>query len=205
MKHEKIKELLPLYIDSGLTAEEKEAVKKHLKDCSECKKALQEYQQNYNFISNLAELAVPEGFKESILKKAGEEMKEKDNRQVSLFEKIKGSFSLPIRIPAGVLGLAALVLVVFISTLPGLLNNGNNMTDYNLLKKDNLNNQVQYFSYSASDMNYSAPESNMRMASLAAKENTVAIEQKIIKRANLVIEKINIDEVNEIQIGRAHV
>ncbi|NLJ84510.1 MAG: DUF4349 domain-containing protein [Halanaerobiaceae bacterium] len=201
MKHEKIKELLPLYIDSGLTAEEKEAVKKHLKDCSECKKALQEYQQNYNFISNLAELAVPEGFKESILKKAGEEMKEKDNRQVSLFEKIKGSFSLPIRIPAGVLGLAALVLVVFISTLPGLLNNGNNMTDYNLLKKDNLNNQVQYFSYSASDMNYSAPESNMRMASLAAKENTVAIEQKIIKRANLVIEKINIDEVNEILIN----
>ena len=200
MKHEKIK-LLPLYIDSGLTAEEKEAVKKHLKDCSECKKALQEYQQNYNFISNLAELAVPEGFKESILKKAGEEMKEKDNRQVSLFEKIKGSFSLPIRIPAGVLGLAALVLVVFISTLPGLLNNGNNMTDYNLLKKDNLNNQVQYFSYSASDMNYSAPESNMRMASLAAKENTVAIEQKIIKRANLVIEKINIDEVNEILIN----
>jgi len=201
MKHEKIKDLLPLYIDGGLTKEEKETVENHLSDCRECQKELQEYQKNYDFISNLAELKVPEGFKESIFKKVGEGMKEKEKRQASLFEKIKSSFALPVRIPAGVLGLAAIVLIVFISAIPGLINTGHNIAENNLLKSDNLSNQVQYFSYGASDLSYSAPESNMRMASLASKESAAVIEQKIIKRANLVIEKSDIDVLDEVLIN----
>src|SRR5690606_15927083 len=88
-----------------------------------------------------------------------------------------------------------------ISAIPGLINTGHNIAENNLLKSDNLSNQVQYFSYGASDLNYSAPESNMRMASLASKESAAVIEQKIIKRANLVIEKSDIDVLDEVLIN----
>lgn len=91
MTHDKIKELLPLYIDKGLSPEEEDLVQEHLNNCPECQKELKEYQENHLFLSRLKEFTVPEGFKESILKKVGEGMKEKSTSPFGT--KLKASLS----------------------------------------------------------------------------------------------------------------
>jgi len=208
MKHKKIKELLPLYIDdsdNGLTDNEKNLIKVHIKDCAECQKELREYQENYSFLSSLKE-KVPGGFKESILEKVGEEMDSnninKDNK-VNIIERIKKFFAFPVKIPAGVIGLAAIVLIVFISGIPGTLLN-NNLIDNQYEIREELND------YQTQDMNFynkssqAAPEAKMRTANeqiqnlnmLTDSPNIAEVERKIIMRANLSIESKNIDEVD---------
>lgn len=203
MTHDKIKELLPLYIDKGLNPEEEDLVQEHLNNCPECQKELKEYQENHLFLSRLKEFTVPEGFKESILKKVGEGMKEKEHK--SLWDKIKGFFVLPVRVPAGVLGLAAVILLVFITTLSGLFSNTNNLNNYNLLREKSLTDQAQYFSYSTPEASYNTLDSSLGRASLLSMEKgeslNTTVEQKLIKRANLVIEKSNIDEVDQLLLN----
>ncbi|MFW5992013.1 MAG: anti-sigma factor family protein [Halanaerobiaceae bacterium] len=69
MKHKKIKELLPLYIDNGLTTDEKEKVEQHLKECRECQEELQMYRENSHLLSSLDTLKAPAGFVDSIKKR----------------------------------------------------------------------------------------------------------------------------------------
>lgn len=195
MKHEEIKDLLPLYIDNGLTEKERELIKNHLLQCPECQKELEEYQENYNFLASLKKEEVPSGFSESILRKVKEEMKD-ENKDISLLARFKKFFKIPVKIPAGIIGLAAVVLLIIITGLPR----------GTLLKDDSLNNdflksnEAQYFGYEQA-----APEETrmksmlMDMDSAAgqtAPQNTVDFEQKLIKRANLVIETSNIDNID---------
>ena len=208
MKHKKIKELLPLYIDDSdnrLTDNEKNLIKEHLKDCPECQKELSEYQENYSFLSSLKEKA-PGGFKESILEKIGEEMKNNNvnkNKELTVLERIKSCFTFPIRIPAGLIGLTAIIVLLLITGLPGSFINDNLQDNQYEIRK-------QSYDYQTQDMNFNtrssqpAPEAKMRSANeqvqnlnmLTDSPNMAEVERKIIMRANLSIEIKNIDEVD---------
>lgn len=202
MKHERIKELLPLYIDGGLNGKEKNLLKEHLKNCAECQKELKEYQENYNFLSSLDEKA-PSGFTKSILKKVGDEMKEKKvnkNNKLTFIERIKNFFAAPVKIPAGVIGLAAIVLLVFISGFPG-----------SILKNNFLNNQItenlqnQDLGFYGNNRTVPSPQNEMKITESKQRQNILLdsetdiadIERKIIKRADLSIEVKNIDTISD--------
>jgi hypothetical protein len=45
MEHEKIKELIPYYLDGELEAEQAKALEAHLKECSKCREELKELQK----------------------------------------------------------------------------------------------------------------------------------------------------------------
>jgi len=208
MKHKKIKELLPLYIDdsdNGLTDNEKNLIKEHLKDCPECQKELNEYQENYSFLTSLEEKA-PDGFKESILEKVGGEMKNNnvnENKDLTILERIKGYFTLPVRIPAGLIGLTAIIALVLITGIPGSLINNN-------LQDNQYELQEQSYGYQTQDISFNnrssqpAPLADMKSANeqgqspnmLTSSPDMAEVERKIIMRANLSIEIKNIDVVD---------
>jgi len=196
MKHEEIKDLLPLYIDNGLTEKEAEIIKNHLLQCPECQKELEEYQENYSFLASLEKEEVPSGFSESILRKVSEDMKD-ENKDISLLARFKKFFKIPVKIPAGVIGLAAVVLLIIITGLPGTLLKDNSLNN-DFLKS----NEIQFLGYEQ-QKSAAAPEEtrmkSMSMDSAAGQTpllNTVEFEQKLIKRANLVIETSNIDNID---------
>ncbi len=207
MKHKKIKELLPLYIDDSdneLTDKEKNLIKEHLKNCPKCRKELEEYQENYSFLSALEEKA-PSGFKESILEKVGEEMKNNNvnkNKELTVLERIKMFFTFPIRIPAGLIGLAAIIVLILITGLPGSFINGNLQDNQYEIREELNDYQSQDISFNKSSQ--PAPEAKMRSANeqgqnlnmLTESSNMAEVERKIIMRANLSIEIKNIDEVD---------
>lgn len=204
MKHEKIKELLPLYIDNGLTEHEEKLVKDHLQNCKKCQKELKHYQKNYIFLSSQKEIKVPTGFKKSILNKLSEKKKDshvnKEKGELSLLKRIKKIFAFPVKIPAGVIGIAALVLLVFITNLPATMLNNNDSINNNLVQREGINNQAQYFSSldSAQDNRMKIAESTpQRNVNLLSNTPNTQLEQKIIKRANLVIEINNLDNVDK--------
>ena len=203
MKHKKIKELLPLYIDNGLTDQEKNLVKEHLQNCKDCQKELKEYKENYTLLSSLKEKA-PSGFTQSIIEKVGDEMKNKDNKNndITLFERIKKFFVLPVKIPAGLIGLAAIILLVFISGLSGTLFNNNYLSNQNQIREELADEDLGFYS---NRMAETAPQSEMKLAGSEQRQNImldnntdmVEIERKIIQRANLSIEVKNIDQIND--------
>ncbi|MFP4662630.1 MAG: DUF4349 domain-containing protein [Halanaerobiales bacterium] len=228
MKHEDYKELLPLYIDKGLNDKEKKLLETHLEECEECQKELKEYQQNYDFLSSLEKEKAPSGFSQSIMNKVNREMdgkiineeKQHDNNDMSLLKRINNYFKKPLKIPAGVVGLAIIVLLIFISGIPAslLLENyrGEQHEMQQEITEDSADNDL-YFSISESpqrampqEMKSEASENQMQndgvqseMDSLIQNESVspeaegpAEIERKIIQRANLTIETNNIEQIN---------
>lgn len=53
MKHQKIQNQLSAYLDNELTSEERRVVDKHLPDCPECMKMLEDFQLNQQQIAGL--------------------------------------------------------------------------------------------------------------------------------------------------------
>lgn len=75
MKHQEIKELLPLYIDGGLDRDEVELVEAHLAECEECRQELESYQENFAFLSEVDDVEVSADFLASVMRRVHEEQR----------------------------------------------------------------------------------------------------------------------------------
>ena len=201
INHKKIKKLLPLYIDNELSKKEKDLIKEHLEECPECQTELKSYQDNYQLLSSLDEIKAPQGFYDSIKNKGGLIMKE-EKKRLNIIENLKNIFSKPLQIPAGVIGLAAIVLVIGIFST-GILNN-----IFDNQSPDEMQEFANFYGNDSLQFKESAQPlaENMAMRSQAVNENVLhdsaspEIERKVIHRANLTIEVKNISDINSIVI-----
>ena len=66
---EKIKELLPLYIEKELSDEETELIRKHLENCAECRKEHAFFASMLENLSSMPEPELPKGFHEKLMRK----------------------------------------------------------------------------------------------------------------------------------------
>ncbi|NLM96629.1 MAG: DUF4349 domain-containing protein [Halanaerobiaceae bacterium] len=203
MTHERIKELLPLYIDNGLTEKETEIIKAHLKQCPECQKELEEYQENHEFLASLEKEEVPSGFSKSILRKVRKDMKD-EKKDIYLLERFRNLLKKPVKVPAGVIGLAAVVLLVIISSLGYFVKDDPIQYKYESQYSDNeflYRNDLQFSGFEP-EFSTTPEAAKMRTMSMdqvagsASLLNTADFEQKLIKRAILVIETNNIDNID---------
>lgn len=135
MKHAEIKELLPLYIDGGLDKDEVQLVETHLAQCENCRRELEAYQANFDFLANSEDIEVPETFMASVLQKIELERQSMDeevkNARPALFgqsaerknggaiDGLKRFFQWRMQIPLGALSvaLAAVLLIALIGPL----------------------------------------------------------------------------------------
>lgn len=205
MRHEKIKELLPLYIDNSLTVQEEELINNHLEDCTECQEELKEYQQNYQLLSSLEKEKAPIDLVDSIINKINQNVTEEksynDNNKKNILKRIKDLFILPVKVPAGIISLAAAILLMAITTLPANFLSDNDYLNKEFQAKDESRNyQIQNYNQSSQAI----PETRMKITGSSQQENNelltdssdIISEQKIIKRGNLIIEVNKIDKVN---------
>lgn len=75
MKHQELKELLPLYVDGGLDKDEEEWVESHLAECEECRKELESYQEHYDFLTQIDDVEVSADFLASVMRRVREEQR----------------------------------------------------------------------------------------------------------------------------------
>ncbi|MEJ6951111.1 DUF4349 domain-containing protein [Natronospora cellulosivora (SeqCode)] len=212
MNHKKIKNLLPLYIDKGLDDKEMKLIKNHLNECPECKNELIKYKNNYNFLSSLEEIQAPKDFVKKIKKKSGVSMNMK-NKKKDVIYKVKDFLSKPLPIPSGIVGIAVIILFIFIIGSPSNLFNEQRSKEQEDLA--NIRTEVQNFTtfQSNNDLSQSlVKESNMMTRSLALESKNIADnanninpenQRKLIHRANLTIEVKNIEEINELVLNIA--
>ena len=216
MKHEKIKKLLPLYIDDGLTENEEKILENHLENCKECQKKLKEYKQNHNLLSSVEKEKAPENLSKLILNKINKEktdeykenIQNNNNHTNKILSKIKNLFTRTVKVPAGLIALASVILIVSIAGLPGFLLDNQNSSNNNFQAEK----QYSHFQSQTYDQNnqitpntQSIDNSRMKLAGNSSQQNknlnsnssNIEIEQKIIKRANLTIESNNIDQIED--------
>ncbi len=196
MKHEKIKELLALYFDNELTNQEEQLIKEHLQNCQECQQELNQYQENQNLLNSLQKEKAPIDFVESILEKVDEDKKREYtgvNKKKNLINRIKDLFTLPVRMPVGIIALMTAILLISLTGLPGTLLNDNRSLDNDFQTRDELS-----FYRTTQDAKMQTAESLPEQNSNLLTDDSLNREsaQKIIKRANLVIELKNIEEIN---------
>lgn len=135
MKHAEIKELLPLYIDGGLDRDEVEMIEAHLAQCENCRRELEAYQANFDFLANSEEIEVPETFMASLMEKIeleresiDEEVKaarprlfgqSAEGETVGVWDKLKAFFKWRMQIPLGALSvaMAAVLLIALVGPL----------------------------------------------------------------------------------------
>ena len=98
-----IKNSLPLYAESLLSADEKRAVEEHLAECADCSKVLADLKQTAAITQELPEVEPPPWFKQKIMAKVREEAGKKSFAQ-------KWFYPLRIKIPVQVM--ATIVIVV---------------------------------------------------------------------------------------------
>lgn len=77
MKHQEIKELLPLYVDGGLDPDEVGLVEAHLAECEECRSELVSYEENYTFLAQINDVEVSADFLASVMRRVEEERRQK--------------------------------------------------------------------------------------------------------------------------------
>ncbi len=202
MKHEEIKELLPLYIDNDLTDQEKTILEHHLQECEECQEELKKYQENRELLLSLRKEKVPKNLVETVMNKFDQEIKEKEptNKMDISLKRIKDFITSPVKVPAGVMGLAAVILIIAITGLPAVFQNNNDFLSNN--------KTVDYYtedylaapeSFSTSDTTRSKALDSSQQQSFNLSDTTnpnTDFEQKIIKTADLIIELSNIDNIN---------
>lgn len=195
MKHEKIKELLPLYIDNSLNKEEYTIVEKHLKECEECRAKLVEYQENYNQLSNLKKINPPENLLPSIMNKINKKDKTK-NRQTNILNKVKEFFFTPLRVPAGLVSAIAIIAVIALTFV--LSNPGNNIGQQNYFNPSDNNGYGRI--YSQSPQGITTREIKLDKKSIPSPDNELSAEQrKIIKTARLNL------EIDDIQVAQQYI
>ncbi len=201
MKHEKIKELLPLYIDGGLTEQEKKLVKEHLQNCEECREELKKYRENRDLLSSIEKEKAPAGFDKSVLNKIyhNPENEQFNNKKKSILKRIKNFFTLPVKVPAGVVALAVVVLLVSITGLPGIFLGDNNFDFQG--REESLDYRSQNYnqiSQSVPDAQSTPETARLKMAESPEQneEQILDSQQKLIQRANLIIELKDIDTID---------
>ncbi|MFW6022321.1 MAG: DUF4349 domain-containing protein [Halanaerobiaceae bacterium] len=221
MKHENIRELLPLYIDNELSTEEKNLIKEHLKNCSQCQKELKKYQENSALLSSMKKIQAPSNFAETILNKVGENMKDQKNdnntKKNTFLDKIRNFFSFPVKIPAGIIGLVVIIILITFTGIPNSLFNQNSqleskpeiMRDSSGIQNESLFNlgdtAQQYGSQKTKSYKSTNPSANqdiMRSSEIASEPPNESseisqIDRRIIKRANLSIEIKDIGGLND--------
>ncbi|QTL97742.1 DUF4349 domain-containing protein [Iocasia frigidifontis] len=195
MRHEKIKELLPLYIDNSLNKEEYTIIEKHLEECEECRAELAEYQENYNQLTNLKNIAPPEDLLLSIMNKINKKDK-KENKQDSIVNRLKKYFFTPLRVPAGLVSAIAIIAVI---ALTFVLNNpGNNIDQQNYFNPSDSNGYGGIYRQSSPEI--ATQEIKMDKNLAAAPDNEISTEQrKIIKTARLNL------EIDDIQVAHQYI
>jgi hypothetical protein len=216
MKHEKFKELLPLYLDDSLTKKEKELIENHLQNCEECQKELKKYLENHNLLSSLKQEKAPAYFTKSVLDKIAknklknnirDKQLNKNDNSNSILMKIKNFFTTPVRVPAGIIGITAIILLIFITGLPYSFLNNNNSLNNDLPLRDN---SINYQSQNLEQISQYAPDkqstTDLKTGELSPSVDERLIdssqteseesEQKIIKTANLAFELNDIEEIN---------
>ncbi len=199
MKHNKIKELLPLYIDNGLIEEERLLLETHLKTCQECQNLLEDYQKNYNILSTVSELEVPENFLPTLMEKIKRGNPEMDNIQFeqknSLLERARNLFRTPIKMPAGLIGVSILVVIFLFSGITGNL--GFNR-DPGLGQPENINYLLK--DTRELEQRMVEPETGILQETPQAVQDLVKSEsqRKLIQRAYLTIEVSQIENINEL-------
>ncbi len=205
MKHEQLKEILPLYIDGGLDKDEAEMIEAHLAECEQCRGNLAKYQNNYDFLSAMDDVEVDEGFLLSVMERIREE-KSTTQIQEQIISKNKGEnngknwlewlremFRFRLRVPLGALGvgLAVILLIVIINPFKGVqYEDGRLQNDLPRTYQSEINNQVQL-----KGRQLQSPEmDNMQFVQEQANDlgggQTVpeTIERKIIQTADLRVE-----------------
>lgn len=86
VSHEKIKSLLPLYLEGGLDAKEMEKVEEHLKECQACRDELVSYEKLFNSFQNEKIQAPSQDLRIKFLE-ALEEEKKNQGRVISMNKK----------------------------------------------------------------------------------------------------------------------
>lgn len=215
MRHEELKEILPLYIDGGLDRDEVEMVEAHLAECEECRKELDIYEQNFDYLSMAKDVEVSDDFLISVMQRVAEEKRQMEleeehdavrvqkQQKVSWWGRLRDLLGYRMRIPVGAVG--ALAVAVMLMLVIGPLANLQYQEPGEL-------DGYQYFGAEPDglyDQNLKMP-SPARMAEpelmrakefaapgAAADQGIAQIERKLIQRANLTIEVKNLEVSNK--------
>ncbi|MCK4259857.1 MAG: DUF4349 domain-containing protein [Halanaerobiales bacterium] len=197
MKHEELKELLPLYVDGGLDIDEIELIEKHIKECEECSIELAEYQKNYDLLSTVEEVEVSDEFLFSVMEKVqGENSVKRVRRQSkdSFSNRVRNLFKIKLQVPVGAMGaIAAVLLLVILIRIPFEGFGGT---------EDYFDEGSRFFGNYQTEMSPSRSEANPKMLSGYSADSANAssmneIEAKIIQTANLVVEVKDINIANK--------
>ncbi len=198
MKHEELKELLPLYVDGGLDIDELEILEAHLAECEECRIELADYQKNYSLFSTVEDIEVSDDFLTNVMRRVQDEKVESQVRvqpKPSVWNRLKDLMRVRLQIPIGAMGaIAAMILVVALVWIPlsgGLIN----------LEEAPKYNEPYYQNEISPLRSYGEPElAKMQMdvvPELAGVQAADQIEAKIIQTANIKVEVKDIESANE--------
>ncbi len=119
MKCEECKDLLWLYLDNTLTAEEETVVVDHIEHCADCKGELENIKEMKEMLDSLPEVDLPEGYHGTLMEKIKAEQ-QKETKVISLAERKKDKFKWK---NMGLVA-AAICLVVVGSTTGNFFNMG---------------------------------------------------------------------------------
>lgn len=199
MNHDKIKKLLPLYVDNGLEPEEKKLVTEHLKKCQECRQLLNKYRENYTFLSNMKKEEPPADMVQNIISKTRKQKNsslEDNNTNNSLIKRLKDFFTFPVKIPAGIIGVATVIILLLLTGIPETIykNETNKIPD----------EELQYFNKTEQESIPPSPDTvqykNLTRSDTAQNQNITSDmldNRKIIETANLIIEVKDIKNIDQ--------
>ncbi|ACL69157.1 DUF4349 domain-containing protein [Halothermothrix orenii] len=200
MNHQKLKDLLPLYVDNGLNDEEKNLVEKHLKECEECRNELKHYRQNFNILSSTEGVEPPQDIVESVMEGLNnlDYNIDKEQEQNTWSDKLLNLFRLKVRIPVGAVAVVVAIILSIALFSPGIYNSYQN---YSLSREEMEMGQE------------AAPEQDLKMARDRTMNRTnlnqsspntnqeAGLDRKIIQNASLEIETDDFAEVSKVVTG----
>ncbi|AZR73788.1 hypothetical protein BBF96_10560 [Anoxybacter fermentans] len=196
MKHEELKELLPLYVDGGLDKDEKELVKMHLDSCKECQNEVEIYKKNYDFLSSVEAVALPDNFLSSVLKKIEKERRDKLGES-TLLNRIRELLKFKLSVPVSVVGVVTVMVLLVV--MAGLFPDIQYQKETPEMPKYDLRGEIRYFKPEAmkTPLKMGQPEMSLTAKKAPSQDQ---IERKIIKKASLQIEVKDIKEVDNVII-----
>lgn len=113
MWHKRIKNLLLLYVDDGLTGKQKQMIEEHLSSCSECQQYFQELTQSLSHLKSLkTSVPLPSGFDDRLRERLISVQDRKGKIQGRLARKIREKVQELIFLPLPKPALSVTVLLV---------------------------------------------------------------------------------------------
>ncbi len=111
MKHKSIKELLPLFLYNDLDDLQNEIVQDHLRECDECKKAVDQLRQINALMSNRTMVDVNDALLNDARRRFRKALADERESGTNILKRFSGFFSKAYR-PVLALGLTAMLLFV---------------------------------------------------------------------------------------------